>query len=146
MDLNFRALYFILEHSLQEGFLEEPGSSIVHITSMYAERGYKNGAIFTASKDAANGMIKSAAMEVGDRGIRINTVMPGVIDTPMMRGVRTPGVEIPAPAVPLGRLGQAEEIAYMAAWLLSDEASYVTGAHMLVDGGANAAGRSRVNH
>jgi NAD(P)-dependent dehydrogenase (short-subunit alcohol dehydrogenase family) len=144
MDLNVRTLYFLLEHSLHEGFLEEP-ASIVHITSMYAERGYKNGAIFTASKHAANGMVKSAAMEVGARGIRINTIMPGVIDTPMMRGVRS-DAELPRPAVPLNRFGQPEEIANLTAWLLSDEASYVTGAHMAVDGGANAAGRSRANH
>ncbi|KAG4432253.1 hypothetical protein IFR05_012259 [Cadophora sp. M221] len=137
MDLNVRALYFLLEHSLQPGFLEEP-SSFVHIASMYAERGFQNGAVFTASKHAANGMVKSAALEVGRRKIRINTVMPGVIDTPMMRGGRT---DIPPPAVPMARFGEPEEIAYMTAWLLSDEASYVTGAHMLVDGGANAAGR-----
>lgn len=75
MDLNVRSLYYILKHTLQPGFLNEPGS-IVHITSMYAERGFQNGAIFTASKHAANGMVKSAAMEVASRGIRVNTVMP----------------------------------------------------------------------
>lgn len=75
MDLNVRALYFILKHALQPGFLNEPGS-IVHITSMYAERGFQNGAVFTASKHAANGMVKSAAMEVAQRQIRVNTVMP----------------------------------------------------------------------
>jgi NAD(P)-dependent dehydrogenase (short-subunit alcohol dehydrogenase family) len=139
MDLNVRALYFILRHALQPGFLQEPGS-IVHITSMYAERGFQNGAIFTASKHAANGMVKSAAMEVGKRRIRVNTVMPGVIDTPMMRGGRSEA-DIPPPAVPMDRFGQSEEVGYMTAWLLSDESSYVTGAHMLVDGGANAAGR-----
>ncbi|KAH7379078.1 oxidoreductase [Cadophora sp. MPI-SDFR-AT-0126] len=138
MDLNVRALYFMLEHSLQPGYFEGP-ASFVHITSMYAERGFKNGAIFTASKHAANGMVKSAAMEVGRRGIRVNTVMPGVIDTPMMRGGRDMAT-IPPPSAPLGRFGESEEIAYMTAWLLSDEASYVTGAHMLVDGGANAVG------
>lgn len=139
MNLNVRALYYILQYSLQPGFLEEPGS-IVHVTSMYAERGFQNGAIFTASKHAANGMIKSAAMEVGKRGIRVNTVMPGVIDTPMMRGGRK-DLDIPPPVVPMDRFGKSEEIAYMTAWMLSDESTYVTGAHMLVDGGANAAGR-----
>lgn len=75
MDLNVRALYYILKEALQPGFLEE-GGSIVHITSMYAERGFQNGAVFTASKHAANGMVKSAAMEVAHRKIRVNTVMP----------------------------------------------------------------------
>lgn len=64
----------------------------------------------------------------------------GVIDTPMMRGGRE-DADIPPPAVPMGRHGQADEIAYMTAFLLSDEATYITGAHMLVDGGANAPGR-----
>jgi NAD(P)-dependent dehydrogenase (short-subunit alcohol dehydrogenase family) len=139
MDLNVRSLYYILQHALQPGFLQEPGS-IVHVTSMYAERGFLNGAIFTASKHAANGMVKSAAREVGKRQIRINTVMPGVIDTPMMRAGRNEE-DIPPPAVPLDRFGTSEEIAYMTAWLLGDESTYVTGAHMLVDGGANGAGR-----
>ncbi len=75
MDLNVKALYNLLRVTLQPGFLNEPGS-IVHITSMYAERGFQNGAVFTASKHAANGMVKSAAMEVAHRNIRINTVMP----------------------------------------------------------------------
>lgn len=70
----------------------------------------------------------------------MNTVMPGVIDTPMMRGGRADS-EIPAPVVPMSRHGRADEVANMTAFLLSDEATYITGAHMLVDGGANAAGR-----
>jgi NAD(P)-dependent dehydrogenase (short-subunit alcohol dehydrogenase family) len=75
MDLNVKAVFNILGEALKPGVLEEP-ASIVHITSMYAERGYLKGAVFTASKHAANGMIKSAAMEAGDRGIRVNAVMP----------------------------------------------------------------------
>lgn len=75
MDLNVRALYFILRRALRPGVLEGPGS-IVHITSMYAERGFQNGAVFTASKHAANGMVQSAALEVAKRKIRVNTVMP----------------------------------------------------------------------
>jgi NAD(P)-dependent dehydrogenase (short-subunit alcohol dehydrogenase family) len=75
MDLNVRALFYILRCALKPGVLEESGS-IVHITSMYAQRGFQNGAVFTASKHAANGMVQSAAMEVAERGIRVNTVMP----------------------------------------------------------------------
>jgi NAD(P)-dependent dehydrogenase (short-subunit alcohol dehydrogenase family) len=67
-----------------------------------------------------------------------NVLNRGVIDTPMTRQGRN---DLPPPVVPMRRFGQAEEIATMTAFLLSDEASYVTGAHMLVDGGANAAGR-----
>lgn len=75
MDLNVKSLYYILKVALEPGFINGP-ASIVHITSMYAERGFQNGAIFTASKHAANGMVKSAAMEVAHRNIRVNTVMP----------------------------------------------------------------------
>lgn len=69
---------------------------------------------------------------------QLTDVTRGVIDTPMTRGGRA---SLPPPAVPMGRYGLAEEIASMTAFLLGDEASYVTGAHMLVDGGANAVGR-----
>lgn len=75
--LNIRGLFNILGEALTPGFLGEL-QSIVHIASMFGTRGYKNGAVFAASKHAAVGMVKSAALEVGSRGIRVNCILPCV--------------------------------------------------------------------
>lgn len=73
-NLNIRGLFNILGEALTPGFLGEL-QSIVHIASMFGTRGYKNGAVFAASKHAAVGMVKSAALEVGSRGIRVNCIL-----------------------------------------------------------------------
>jgi NAD(P)-dependent dehydrogenase (short-subunit alcohol dehydrogenase family) len=75
MDVNVRGVFNVLSEALKPGLLEEPGS-VVHITSMFAERGFPKGAVYSTSKHAGVGMVKSAAMEAGKRGIRVNAVMP----------------------------------------------------------------------
>jgi NAD(P)-dependent dehydrogenase (short-subunit alcohol dehydrogenase family) len=75
MDVNVRGAFNILSEALKPGLLEEPGS-IVHAASMFAERGFSKGAIYSASKHAGIGMVKSAAIEAGKRGIRVNAILP----------------------------------------------------------------------
>ncbi|KAL2857355.1 oxidoreductase [Aspergillus pseudoustus] len=136
--LNIRGLFNILGEALAPGFLGKL-QTIVHVTSMFSERGYKNGAVFAATKHAAVGMVKSAAIEAGERGIRVNCLLPGAIDTPMYHQVRdNAGLSNSAAITPIPRPGQPQEVANVAALLLSDESSYVTGATWNVDGGANA--------
>ena len=119
--------------------------SIVNISSVEGLGGAADTLAYTATKFAVRGMTKAAAVELGRFGVRVNSVHPGGIDTPM---IRPPGDDEKARAdgdaivaaigsmVPLKRAGQPEEVAAMVAWLCSDEASYCTGAEFVVDGGA----------
>jgi len=75
MDINVKGIFNILSETLKPGLLQGPGS-IVHTASMFAERGFSKGAVYSTSKHAGIGMIKSAAIEGGKRGIRVNSVMP----------------------------------------------------------------------
>ncbi|PYH85814.1 oxidoreductase [Aspergillus uvarum CBS 121591] len=138
VNLNIKGLFNILGEALTPGFLGEL-QSVVHVASMFSTRGYQKGAVFAASKHAAVGMVKSAALEVGCRGIRVNCLLPGAIETPMFHQVRNnAGLSSSASNTPIPRPGQPREVADVATFLLSEQSSYVTGAVWNVDGGANA--------
>jgi NAD(P)-dependent dehydrogenase (short-subunit alcohol dehydrogenase family) len=116
------------------------GGSIVNTSSIYGLIGGGGATAYQASKGAVRLLTKSTAVEFAAEGIRINSIHPGVINTEMVSG----GVPIEAQEhliglTPMGRLGRADEIGWMAVFLLSDEASYVTGAEFVADGGFTAA-------
>ncbi len=114
------------------------GGSIVNVCSQAGLQGLAGYAGYGASKWGLRGMSKVAAIELGPLGIRVNTVFPGLIDTPMVAHLavqRGPGGH---PGAPLGRVGTPQEVADTVAFLASDAASYLTGAELAVDGGASA--------
>jgi NAD(P)-dependent dehydrogenase (short-subunit alcohol dehydrogenase family) len=115
--------------------------SIVNISSTYGHEGAKGAAIYAGSKHAVEGITKSAALEAADSGVRVNAVAPGPTETGMLN--RFTGTEARKAAllsgVPLGRIGQPEEIARAIVFLASDAASFVTGQILTVDGGKTAA-------
>ena len=124
-------------HAAVAPMTEGGGGSIVNISSTVALRIAPNAIAYTATKWAVRGMTKAAALELAPRNIRVNSVHPGPIDTEML-SIRTREENVRrAQQVPQKRLGTAEEVARMVLFLLSDEASYITGAEMAVDGGAS---------
>jgi 3alpha(or 20beta)-hydroxysteroid dehydrogenase len=116
------------------------GGSIVNISSTNGFAGYGGTIAYTASKFAVRGMTKTAALEYGKANIRVNSIHPGGIDTPMTRGADLGGMtEEEQDAMygnfALGRAGRPEEVADLALFLASDESAYCTGAEFVVDGG-----------
>ena len=117
-----------------------PGS-IVNTSSIGGRRGAAGLAVYSASKHAVIGLTRSAAREYGAYGVRVNVIAPGTTDTPMIAAwkQREPGITERLDAItPLRRGGRPSEVAQAAAWLLSDHASYVSGATLPVDGGMGA--------
>jgi 3alpha(or 20beta)-hydroxysteroid dehydrogenase len=114
--------------------------SIVNISSLAGRYGQEGQFAYSAAKAAVLVMTQIAAKEWGPIGIRVNSIMPGAIDTPMLRGPHTAGMDIDhlLSGLPLGRAGLPSEIAAAALFLASDESSYVTGTHLEVDGGLRA--------
>ncbi len=131
----FLAMKYALPH------LVETGGAIVTIASTAALRGHGVGSGYTASKGGVDALTRLAAVQYGGLGVRVNCICPGAFDTPMTAGTwSTPeGERRVQRAIPLQRVGQPEQIASVAAFLLSDDASHLTGQTIAVDGGSTVA-------
>jgi NAD(P)-dependent dehydrogenase (short-subunit alcohol dehydrogenase family) len=111
------------------------GGSIVTVSSAVAFSGRADAAQYTASKGAVISLTKSLAIEWGPRGIRVNSVAPGLIDAPIAAGISVEHRQAYADRTPLGRIGTPQDVAKVIRFLLSDEAAYVTGQTIVVNGG-----------
>ena len=133
MDLNVKGV-FNTTRAAAECMVARGTGVILSTSSMVSISGQPSGFAYPASKFAVNGLTVSLARELGPKGIRVNAVAPGITETDMMKAVPKEVIEPMIARIPLRRLGQPEDIANAFAFLASDEASYITGVVLSVDG------------
>ena len=137
VNVNLRGVFLTMKHAIPH-MLENGGGSIVNVSSTAAIIGTPGLGVYGASKGGVLPLTRTAALEHAAQGIRVNTICPGMIDTPMLRhaeGTDTALVDAMADVLPMKRFGRPEEIAAAVLFLASDEASYITGVTLPVDGG-----------
>lgn len=139
MSVDLKGTALSMKYELQQLLEQGDGGSIVNISSVSGFRPQPDKIAYVAAKHGVVGMTKVAALENGQHNIRVNSVAPGAIDTPMLRGALEQfGLDADEYAPQLSRLnrfGQAEEIAQASMWLISDQSSYVTGTTIHADAG-----------
>ena len=137
ISVNLNGVFYGLRYQIP-AMLKAGGGAIVNTASILGLVGTENLAGYVAAKHAVSGLTKTAALEYSAKGIRINSVHPGYIDTPLLNKLDRETYNSLKSLHPIGRLGQAEEVAQVVTFLLSDEASFVTGSQYTVDGAYTA--------
>jgi NAD(P)-dependent dehydrogenase (short-subunit alcohol dehydrogenase family) len=140
MDINVKGVWLSLKHEIP-AMLKNGGGAIVNNSSGLGLVGGARVAIYSASKHAVIGLTKSVALEYAQRGIRVNAVSPGLVQTEMLdRSVQTNTelMEYFKATLPMGRIGTPQEVVNAVLWLCSDASSFVTGQSITVDGGYTA--------
>ena len=133
MDLNVKGV-FNATKVVSDYMIEKASGVILNTSSMVSIYGQPSGVAYPTSKFAVNGLTVSLARELGPKGIRVNAVAPGITETDMMKAVPKSVIEPMIAQIPLRRLGQPEDIANAFVFLASEEASYITGVVLSVDG------------
>jgi NAD(P)-dependent dehydrogenase (short-subunit alcohol dehydrogenase family) len=131
--INLSGVFFGLKYEIP-AIVAAGGGAIVNVSSVFSDRGLMQHAPYTASKHGVHGLTRAAAQDYAAENIRINELLPGVIDTPMLDSNRAMVNQMTA-FIPLRRLGLPAEVARTICFMLSDAASYMTGASVAVDGG-----------
>ncbi|AVM55784.1 SDR family NAD(P)-dependent oxidoreductase [Capnocytophaga sp. oral taxon 864] len=137
MTVNFNAPLLLTQLLVKKKKLQK-ASSIIFISSISGTKvSYIGNSIYSASKGAINGICKGLALELASQQIRVNTVIPGMVETNIVSGgeVTQEQMEADKQKYPLKRYGKPEEVAYAVVYLLSDASSWVTGSNLLIDGG-----------
>lgn len=137
IDINLNGVFRVARAALKP-MLAQGSGSIINCASILSVFGQSNTAAYTAAKGGVANLTRTLALETAGRGLRVNAVSPGYIDTPLLEALPDDMRQALIRLHPLGRLGRAEEVANAVIFLASDEASFITGANLLVDGGFTA--------
>lgn len=133
IDINLSGVFYGLRYQIPA---MSKGGSIINVASILGQAGTRLSPAYVAAKHGVVGLTKAAALEYADKNIRINSVVPGYIKTPLVvNSLDEATMNALVGLHPIGRLGEAEEVAELLLWLASPKASFVTGAYYAVDGG-----------
>ena len=136
-DVNIKGVFFCMKYEIDQ-MLKTGGGVIVNTSSIFGINGYPGWSLYVATKHAVTGMTKAAALDYAKQNVRVNAVGPGPVETPLLSQGTGGDPHSYASFVPMGRIGQPEEIAAAVVWLMSDEARFVTGHTLPIDGGVCA--------
>lgn len=137
IDINLGGVYLCDKYAIQQ-FLKQGGGVIVNCGSIHSHVGKRGVTAYAAAKGGVKLLTQTLGIDYGAKGIRVNAVCPGYIDTPLLSHIPDDAKEKLVVLHPMGRLGRAEEVANAVLFLASDEASFVTGSSLMVDGGYTA--------
>lgn len=135
IDINLSGVFYGMKYQIP-AMINSGGGSVVNISSILGTVGTKNSPAYVAAKHGVVGLTKAAALEYAEQGVRVNSVGPGYINTPLVRNtLDEAALNALISLHPIGRLGEAEEVAEVILWLASDRASFATGGYYPVAGG-----------
>lgn len=138
IDVNLNGVFLCNKYAIEQMLKQDNGGAIVNNDSIHGFVGKKTVGAYAASKGGVKLLTQTASAEYSDQGIRINDVNPGYIDTPLLKDLPDEMIQELIDLHPIGRLGKSEEVAKAVLFLASDDASFITGASLLVDGGYTA--------
>lgn len=133
ISINLSAVFYCMRYQIPV-MLKQGSGAIVNMASILGQVGFDNAAGYVAAKHGVVGLTQNAALEYSAKGIRINAVGPGFIDTPLLNAMDANAKKMLVSLHPIGRLGKPEEVAELVIWLSSDKASFVTGSYYPIDG------------
>jgi NAD(P)-dependent dehydrogenase (short-subunit alcohol dehydrogenase family) len=134
INVNLDGVFYGMKYEIA-AMLKSGGGAIVNMSSILGTLAFARAPAYVAAKHAVNGLTKTAAVEYAKQGIRINAVGPAFIDTPLLSAIDQAAMQYITGLHPIGRLGTSEEVSALTCFLLSDDASFITGSYHLVDGG-----------
>lgn len=134
INTNLNSTFNVTKHVI-DGMCERGWGRVVNLSSVNGQKGQFGQTNYSAAKAGVHGFAKALAQEVVKRGVTVNSVSPGYVETDMVRSIRADVLEKIVAGIPMGRLAKPEEIAGLIAYLTSDEAGYITGANIAINGG-----------
>lgn len=132
--INLSSVFYCMKYQIQQMLTQGKGS-IVNMASILGQVGFATASGYVAAKHGVVGLTQNAAVEYAAKGIRVNAVGPAFINTPLLNNMDAAAKQMLISMHPIGRLGEASEVAELVVWLSSDKASFVTGSYYPVDGG-----------
>jgi len=131
--INLSSVFYCMKYEIP-AMLKNGGGAIINMASILGQVGFANSAGYVAAKHGVVGLTQNAGIEYSSKGIRVNAVGPGFIDTPLLNNLDPEMKKALVKLHPIGRLGKAEEIAELVVWLSSNKASFITGSYYPIDG------------